>query len=84
MGILNFGMWLRSIMHPQMLPVFRWNDPLPAVVGSAQLVRYAGRRLLTRLVGRSHEPLHQPRLPQPLPGITKVTSDIHTCVDTNR
>jgi len=41
MGLLTFRAWTRSIMHRQILPVFRWNDPLPAVTGSASWIRYA-------------------------------------------
>ena len=45
MGLLSFKMWIRSIMHPQIFPVFRWNDPLPAIMGWARLLRYSWSRL---------------------------------------
>src|SRR5260370_3915689 len=34
MGMLTCGAWIPSIMHPQIFPVFRWNDPLPAILGN--------------------------------------------------
>jgi D-aspartate ligase len=45
MGSLTFGAWIRSILHPQILPVFRWSDPLPAIVSGIQLARHALSRL---------------------------------------
>jgi predicted ATP-grasp superfamily ATP-dependent carboligase len=38
MGLLDFRGWVRSLRHRQTLPVFRWNDPLPAVVDSVRLI----------------------------------------------
>jgi predicted ATP-grasp superfamily ATP-dependent carboligase len=31
-GELSFGGWLRSVLHFQTLPYFRWTDPLPALM----------------------------------------------------
>jgi D-aspartate ligase len=31
-GELGFIGWIRSILHPQVLPYFRWYDPLPTLV----------------------------------------------------
>ncbi len=45
MGLLTFGAWIRSVFHPQIFSVFRWNDPLPAIVSGARLVRYAWSRV---------------------------------------
>jgi predicted ATP-grasp superfamily ATP-dependent carboligase len=75
MGLLTFGTWLRSIMHPQIFPIFRWNDPLPAVVNSARLVRYAGSRLLPKLDRRTAA------IPQSSSSTARVVSDIPTCID---
>jgi predicted ATP-grasp superfamily ATP-dependent carboligase len=44
MGLLTFRAWIRSILHAQIFPVFRWNDPLPAIVSGARLVRCAWSR----------------------------------------
>jgi len=38
-GELTLLRWLRSIMHRKTLPVFRWTDPLPSLVGVARYVR---------------------------------------------
>jgi D-aspartate ligase len=38
-GLLTFGEWIRSILHPQIFPVFRWNDPLPSIVNNLRLIR---------------------------------------------
>jgi len=66
MGLLTFRAWIRSIMHPQIFPVFQWNDPLPAILGNARLIRYAWSRLrlskLSRKGGATS--LHLSRLPQ--------------------
>jgi len=78
MGLLTLGAWVRSIMHRQILPIFRWNDPLPAIVSSARLARYAASRLLLSKRNRGTAvPLPLSRVPQPLPSLstTRVTSD---------
>lgn len=48
-GELSTQAWIRSLLHPWILPVFRWNDPLPALVSLARL----GRIALSRAVRRS-------------------------------
>ena len=30
-GLLSIAGWVRSILHPQILPYFRWYDPLPSL-----------------------------------------------------
>ena len=32
-GKLNLGRWLADVCQPHVLPVFRWSDPLPSLVG---------------------------------------------------
>jgi D-aspartate ligase len=39
LGLLSFREWVRSILHPQIFPLFRWYDPLPAIVSGARHVR---------------------------------------------
>ncbi len=73
MGLLTFSAWIRSIMHPQVLPVFRWNDPLPSIRGSARVVRYAWSRL--RIMKRGAKLSREPQL---LASPTTGASDIHT------
>ena len=46
LGMLTLGEWIRSIMHPQIFPVFRWNDPLPSVVSNARLIKHLFSLLL--------------------------------------
>jgi predicted ATP-grasp superfamily ATP-dependent carboligase len=49
MGLLNFGHWIRSILHPQVFPYFRWYDPLPATVKGCRHFRdFIARRLYQR------------------------------------
>src|SRR5216683_513088 len=85
MGLLTFRTWIRSIIHPQIFPVFRWNDPLPAIFSNARLVRYAWSRLrlskLSRKDGAAR--LHLSRLPQSStsPSTISVTSDLHTQIE---
>ncbi len=85
MGLLTFRAWIRSIMHPQIFPVFRWNDPLPTIVGNARLIRYAWSRLRLSKPSRktAAAPLHLSRLlqPQASPSTTRATSDIHTHIE---
>jgi len=83
MGLLTFRAWIRSITHPQILPVFRWNDPLPALIGNARLIRYAWSRLWRAKQSGKHNatnaPLHRSPLPQPsVPALpASVPSDLH-------
>jgi predicted ATP-grasp superfamily ATP-dependent carboligase len=84
-GLLPFRAWIRSIMHPQIFPVFRWNDPLPAIFSNARLVRYAWSRLrllkLSRKDGAAS--LQLSRLPQSStsPSTISVRSDLHTQIE---
>jgi len=83
MGLLTFRAWIRSIMHPQMFPVFRWNDPLPAVLGTVRLIRHAWSRLrLSKRKGKDGA-VPSPRLPQSStsPSTISVTSDLHTQIE---
>ena len=61
-GLLTFRAWIRSIMHWQIFPVFRWSDPLPAIIGGARLIRYAWSRLRLSMVSRKDAALLQRRL----------------------
>lgn len=60
LGVLSFGQWVRSILHPQILPIFRWYDPMPAVVNTLRLVRskffarFLAPRHAAQTVGLSH------------------------------
>jgi predicted ATP-grasp superfamily ATP-dependent carboligase len=80
MGLLTFRAWIRSIMHPQIFPVFRWNDPLPAILGSARLILYAWSRFRLSMLSRKDgaAPSHLSRLPQSstLPSTTIIRSDL--------
>ena len=56
-GQLSLRSWVASVLHPQVLPIFRWNDPLPSL---AMLLRLPhrladlrGRRKSMRLTGVS-------------------------------
>jgi D-aspartate ligase len=78
MGLLTFRAWMRSIMRPHILPVFRWNDPLPAILGNARLIRYAWSRLRFSKRSRKDGAVPLPRSPQPSTPLstTSVTSDL--------
>jgi D-aspartate ligase len=52
MGLLTFRAWIQSIMHRQIFPVFRWNDPLPSILGNARWIRYAWSRLRSSTLTR--------------------------------
>jgi predicted ATP-grasp superfamily ATP-dependent carboligase len=66
MGLITFRAWVRSIAHRQIFPVFRWNDPLPAILGNARLFRYAWSRLRSSTPSRRDggAPSNLARLPQ--------------------
>jgi D-aspartate ligase len=63
MGLLTFWTWIRSIMHPQIFPVFHWNDPLPAIISGARRIRHVCSRLRLLKPGRRNDaaPLYPPR-----------------------
>jgi len=45
-GELSFIGWLKSIMHPQVLPYFRWYDPMPLIIpDSKRIYRFIKKRL---------------------------------------
>ena len=53
---LTFRQWVAGLMHPLVLPLFRWDDPLPTVASLLQLVKkalYFGAPLHARK-GRFH------------------------------
>jgi predicted ATP-grasp superfamily ATP-dependent carboligase len=66
MGLLTFRAWIRSIAHRQIFPVFRWNDPLPAILGNARLFRYAWSRFRSSTPSRKDggAPSNLARFPQ--------------------
>ncbi len=80
MGLLTFRAWIRSIMHPQILPVFRWNDPLPGIIGGARWIGYAWSRFRPVTLSRKvvPQPLQLSRLPQSstLPSNAMIRSDL--------
>ena len=50
---ISFGDWVRSILHPQTFPYFRWNDPLPSLANLFTLfLRFArkGFKLMSALL----------------------------------
>lgn len=54
-GELTLGQWLREMAHPQVWPIFRWDDPGPALARAGARVKpflRARRRALRRLAGR--------------------------------
>jgi D-aspartate ligase len=79
MGLLTFRAWIRSILHRQIFPVFRWDDPLPAILGNARWIRYAWTRLRSSTPSRKdgRAPLHLSRLQSStLPSDTMIRSDL--------
>src|SRR6266851_568223 len=80
MGLLTFRAWIRSIMHPQILPVFRWNDPLPGIIGGARWIGYAWSRFRLSTLSRKVvlHPFQLSRLPQSstLPSTSAIRSDL--------
>jgi D-aspartate ligase len=52
MGLLTFRDWVRSVLHPQIFPIFRWYDPLPAIINFVwRARRLFGRIRIPRLTG---------------------------------
>jgi D-aspartate ligase len=45
---LSFGQWIRSLVHRLHVPIFRWNDPMPTVMGAWVLLKRAGHELARR------------------------------------
>lgn len=56
-GELSAGSWLAGLAHRQVLPYFRWDDPLPALLGSLRWGDHAARVAARRLAGR-RRPAH--------------------------
>ena len=85
MGSLTFRAWGSSILRRQIFPVFRWNDPLPAMINGIRLVRYAWSRFgLSKLVRRSGTaPFQVARLRRVSPSLSasRVAGDILTDVE---
>ncbi len=55
---LNLRGWLASVLHPAILPNFRWDDPLPTVVAGLRWLKAdAALRLAKRVVARALQPL---------------------------
>ncbi len=80
MGLLTFKVWLRSILHPQIFPVFRWNDPLPAMVNSILLLQHALSRALRPRPRSSREGvLRLPTSPSSAPAL-RVMPDRQTLI----
>lgn len=80
MGSLTFKAWGRSMLHRQIFPVFRWNDPLPAIINGTRLVRYAWSRFgfskPVRRNGRAPLQLARLRRASPSRSASRVTGDI--------
>lgn len=55
-GELRFIEWLKSIMHPQVLPYFRWFDPMPSIIpDSKRLYTFIKKRIPRfRLIQKTH------------------------------
>lgn len=75
MGLLTFGAWVRSIFHPQILPVFRWNDPLPSIIGGVRLIRYIWLRIGLTKRGRGTG------IPRLIPSRIPVAADIQAHIE---
>lgn len=85
MGSLTFKAWGSSILHRHIFPVFRWNDPLPAIINSTRLVRYAWSRFgpskPVRRNGTAPLQLARSRRASPSLSASRVTGDILTDVE---
>lgn len=44
--------WLKSILHPQVFPVFEWNDPLPAIMQMCKRGSYIYHRAAEAVAGK--------------------------------
>jgi predicted ATP-grasp superfamily ATP-dependent carboligase len=38
-GRLDLRTWVRSVWHPQVLPYFEWDDPVPSLVLAGRIMR---------------------------------------------
>ena len=68
MGLLSFFQWVRSILHPQILPFFRWDDPLPSIVRSFALTLGRIRATVARAKVSRPRPLYLAAEPKPFSG----------------
>jgi predicted ATP-grasp superfamily ATP-dependent carboligase len=59
-GQLSLSEWLAGLAHRQVLPYFRWDDPMPALVGAARFANHATRVSVRRALGGAEKP--QPSL----------------------
>ena len=50
---LTLFAWARSLAHRQVLPYFRWDDPMPSAVASSRFFGRVGRHLIRRLTAAS-------------------------------
>lgn len=54
-GRLSLRSWVASVLHPQVFPLFRWNDPMPSLVMllrlPIRLVKRHGYRTAMRVTG---------------------------------
>ena len=49
---LSIAAWIRSLMHPLRVPIFRWYDPKPTLVSHWLLLKALRKRLSARTVRR--------------------------------
>lgn len=54
-GRLTTRDWLQSVMHPQALPYWAWDDPLPSLGLSGQTLRHLSRRGARRALRQARE-----------------------------
>lgn len=52
-GRLTTAVWLRSVAHPQALPYFAWDDPLPSLVITWRVARRLSRSGARRLAEKA-------------------------------
>lgn len=86
MGLLDFREWVHSLLHRQTLPVFRWDDPLPAAANSVHQIgqwldTFVLKRRKNSIAPPSHpsRPAERPTLFSPscsMPSST--TNSLHT------
>jgi hypothetical protein len=76
-------------MYPQIFPVFRWNDPLPALFGNARWISYAWSRLWRAKLSGKESATAAPLRVSPVPQLStpalpaSVPSDLHLQTEPN-
>ena len=74
-GEITFRQWVKSLLHRQLLPVFRWTDPAPSLAGGCRYIRrYLKKSFAT--TARASIPKSAPNTgvrPDHLPRETQVT-----------